>query len=155
VDSAGNPIPEGGGTSKHYFATTGNYLGSSFSFDPTAPSSTDVNGTGVGNVKTLVPPGDYTVVVTTNYDIPGTPRAQYVSPIFEHSYYHQCGDFFTTKSIPCALYELRLYSANYPAHPQGLLISSVVHALPLKKLPDGAPVVPPPGKITTFTPSSN
>jgi hypothetical protein len=151
VDSAGNLIPEGGGTSKHYFAFDGTYAGAtSFSFDPLVPTSSNVNGTGVPNLKQILPEGDYIIVVMSDKDIPGTPRAEYVSPIFTHSYYHVCGDFFTKDSVPCALYELRLYSSNYPSNPKGLLVQGVVHSIPMKKVPDNAAAVPP-GRITSFT----
>jgi hypothetical protein len=77
-----------------------------FSYDPLAPTSTNVNGTGIPNVSEQIPAGYYYVgyFLPPILPAPNTLRS-IASPIFYHSYYTTCTDEFTGKQDAyCAPY---------------------------------------------------
>ena len=107
VDASGNETFVDG-QAIHVTCHTGMTAPSVFSCDPSAPDGPDVDGTGVGNIALEVPEGDYFVVITPSNDV----AQDYASPIFHHSFYTTCTDYFNQKAEPCALYQMKLYSAS-------------------------------------------
>ncbi len=91
-----------------YFAS--NSAKTVFSFDPTAPSGIDPK-TGIANVNVEIPEGDYyvefTVVGIFGSEVIAGPR----SPVFHHSYYTSCQDYFSKQSLEyCAPYYLQIFT---------------------------------------------
>jgi hypothetical protein len=81
-----------------------------FSFDPTAPTGIDPK-TGIANVDVEIPAGDYyvqfMVVGLIGSEVVPGPR----SPVFHHSYYTSCQDYFSKQSLQyCAPYYLQIFT---------------------------------------------
>ncbi|MFT3923410.1 MAG: hypothetical protein QM778_12820 [Myxococcales bacterium] len=152
VDASGKPIEESPGYLRHYFFSSSSWSGYQvFASDPHAASGSDSQGTGIFNAGLTLPSGDYYVVVYPARALPGHAQVDYVSPIFEHSYYENaCTDFFTGDSVSCVVYELRLHGADFPSRPSGGLKSSMIRDLPLKAVTDGD--LSPPGRISAWVP---
>jgi hypothetical protein len=77
------------------------------SFDPYAPSSPNVNGTGIANMSQRIPPGDYFVSIPFETSLY---TGYTMSPVFHHDYYTTCNDNFTGESVPCAPYYFQVHT---------------------------------------------
>jgi hypothetical protein len=107
VDATGNPIFVNG-QAVHVTCHTGGAQ-AIFSCDPLGPSGpVTVNGIALNNMQALIPEGDYYVVVTAANKV----QQDYASPIFHHSYFATCTDFYTGGSVPCAEYQMKLFNAT-------------------------------------------
>jgi hypothetical protein len=80
-----------------------------FSFDPLTPTTTNGTG-GIANVSVQLPQGWYYASIVPSKSTPLT--YQFNSPIFYHSYYTTCTDYFTGTNTPCAPYYLQVLMAD-------------------------------------------